>query len=67
MLRRDEDDVVSAFAGDGDIGHVQRLGVELAVDRIGKKFAESRGVDVCGSEDRFRSVCTGTRDVVVMS
>jgi len=67
VLRRDEDDVVSAFAGDGDIGHIQRLGVELAVDGIRKKFAESRGIDVCGSEDRFGSVCTGTRDVVVVS
>jgi len=62
----DEKDVVFAFAGNLEIGELQRLGVNVAVDFEGKEFAELCGIDVGRSEDFFVEVSAGA-SVVVLS
>lgn len=62
----DEDDVVSALAGDGETLNVKRLSVDAAVNGIGEEFAEICGGDVRRSEDGFVGVGAGTQIVVVL-
>ena len=66
MFGGDEDDVVGAFAGDGDTLHIKGLCIDAAVNRIGEELAEIRGGDVGGSEDGFVGVGTGAQVVVVL-
>jgi hypothetical protein len=48
----DIDDVVVP-AADGDVGHVEGLGVNLAVHRVGKEFPEIGAVDIGSREGGF--------------
>ena len=59
MLGRDEDHVVNALAGDFDTRHVERLCVDVAVDRQREELPELRGVDVPRGEDRFAKIRAG--------
>src|SRR5262249_16875203 len=59
VLRGREDDVVRALAGDGQVGHVQRLRVGVAVDRVVEQVAEVGRVDVGGGQDRLVRVRPG--------
>ena len=62
--RDDEDDVHGAFAGDGEIRDVKRLGVDLPADGVGKELSEGAGVDVGGGEDLFvRIEAVGARSL----
>jgi hypothetical protein len=65
ILSCDIDDVVGA-AANGHAGDVQRLGVDLPVDRVRKEFAESRGVDVGGSQQRLARILSRALIVVVV-
>ena len=66
VLGRDKQDVVSSFAGDGKIGQVERLGVNVPVDGLRKEFTETVYVDVRQREDRFVGVLPGPRVVVMV-
>jgi len=62
----DIDHIVGAPA-DGNVGHVQGLGVNLPVHRVGEKFPEIGTVDVCGREDGFALVPAVASLVVMVS
>ena len=44
---------VMGSAADSNIRHVKGLGINLAVNRVGKKLAEGGAVDIGGGEGRF--------------
>ncbi len=61
-----EDDVVRAAAGDGDVLHIERLGVNLAVYGLRKKAAEIGGSDGGRRELRFVGIRARARVVVML-
>lgn len=52
MLGHDKNHVVGA-AADGEIGHIEGLGIDLPVHGVGEELAEGRAVDVGGCQDGF--------------
>src|SRR5581483_211942 len=66
MLRRDEEDGVRALFRNRDISQNKRLRVDIAVDIMGKKFAELPDIHGRGSEDAFVRVESGALVVVVV-
>jgi len=52
----DEEDVVTAFAGDFYAGEEERLGVDVSVDFEGEELAEALGVDIARGEDGFDAI-----------
>src|SRR5262249_1165011 len=60
VLRGREHDVVCA-ARDGQVGHVKRLGVGVAVDRVVEQPAEVGRVDAGGGQERLLRVAPGKR------
>ena len=67
VLGGDEDDVVNSLARDRHASHVEGLGVDRAVDRVGELHAEVRRVDVRRVQDRLIEVLAGPRVIVVIS
>src|SRR5262249_20344220 len=65
VLRGGEDDVARAAAGDGQVGLVERLGVDVAVHGVAVQLAEVAGVDVGGGEHLLARVMAGEEIVVV--
>src|SRR5262249_9063559 len=65
VLGGGEDDVERALAGDGEVGLVERLGVDVAVRRITEQLAEVGRVDVGGRQHRLLRVGPGDQPVVV--
>ena len=66
VLGRDIQDVVDALAGDRHAGHVERLGVDLAVDAVDAEQAERARLDVRRRQDRLARVQAVARGVVVI-
>src|SRR5262249_46543313 len=64
VLGGGEDDVVRA-AADRQVGHVQGLGVGVAVDGVVEEVAEVGRVDVGGRQDRLLRVGPGQQAVVM--
>ena len=62
-----EHNVVNSLAGDRDGGEVERLGVELSIDRPGEELAELNRVDVRGSEKGFRKILACPGEIVAIS
>ena len=57
---------VRALPRDRDPGHVQGLGVDLAVDGVEAQLAEGRHVHVARRQDRLAEVLSGARRVVLV-
>jgi hypothetical protein len=53
-------------ATDGDVGHVEGLGIDLPVHRVGKKFPKISAVDVGGRKNGFVLVPTVAGLVVMV-
>lgn len=66
-LRRHKDNVVGAFAGNRQLGHIKRLRVYLTVYRVFEEFAEPIVVDVRGCNDYFVNILTSPAVVIVVS
>ena len=66
MLRRDEHHIAEALPRNRDVREIQRLGVDVSIDRIGKEPLERAGGDVARGESRFAQILTGARPVVVI-
>ena len=66
VFGRDVYDVVRPLVRDRDIRHVQRLRVGGAIDRVGEKQAELRGVNRRWSQDTFRQVLSGAEIIVAV-
>ena len=65
MLGGDDEEIVSD-AGDGDVGKVERLGVDQSIGGNGEEFAEGGGVDVGEGERGLKVVEAGAGVVVVV-
>src|SRR5438105_9523290 len=66
MSGGDEYYVVDAFVADRHIRHVQRLRINLSINRVGEKFAERISIDVRKREDYFVQILATARVVVVV-
>src|SRR3954462_11141821 len=64
VLSGHEDDVMCS-AGNRQVRHIQRLGVDLARNSIGKQLAESGAIYIGRREDRFVRVEALAREIVV--
>ena len=64
MLGRHVKNVVRS-AVNGDIREIQRLGVDIAVHRLGEQLAELIAVHVRRSEDSLVCVLAGSGNIVV--
>ena len=51
MLGRHIHNVMSAKAGNRDVGHVKRLRVNVTIDGVRKKFAEAGSADIVGRQN----------------
>ncbi len=67
VLRRHNHDIMNSIARHGDLRHVKRLRIDVAVHRKGVQLAEMRGVHVAGSENGFDDVLPGAGVVIVIS
>ena len=67
MFGGDEDHVVRAFVGDRHVRHIERLGIDLSINRVKEQSAEAVAVDVGRSERGFVKVLTSARVVIVVS
>src|SRR5581483_8598092 len=65
--RGDDQQVMGAFSRACDVGHDERLRVNLIIDRPGVKEAEGIRVDVGNVENRFGKIGAGARKVIVLS
>ncbi len=66
VVGRDVDDVADADAGYGHAGHVQRLSVDLVVDRALKELAELTDVDGGRGQDGLIEIGAGAPVIVVL-
>lgn len=66
MFRRHENNVVGSLVGDGDVREIERLGIDLAISRIRKEFAEGVTVHIGMGEDGFVKIPARARVVVVV-
>jgi hypothetical protein len=66
VLRGDEYEVMDALARNIDASHVQRLGIDLPVHRVGVQLAERGRGDVGRREGGLGQVLTRPRHVVVI-
>ena len=67
MLCRHDHDIMNSISRDRDLRQVQRLRVNISVNRKRIEPAETRRVHVVGREDRFDRVLTSAGIVVMIS
>ena len=60
VFRCDIEDIAEALAGDGDLGNIEGLRVDVAIDLEGEDFAKLGGIHVGRSESGFVEVCRST-------
>jgi hypothetical protein len=67
VFRGDENDVVDAARGHGEVLHVKRLRLNLAIHGITEHFAERTGVYVRRGQDGFLQILTSMLVVILTS
>ena len=67
VFRGDENDVMHAALRHGEILHVERLSIDLAVHRIAEDFAKGPRIHVRRGQDCLLQVLTGVLVVVMTS
>jgi hypothetical protein len=60
------ENIVRALSGNGDVGHIQGLPVDLIVNRVREQFAEGFGSDICGRKGGFVEILPGTAEIVML-
>ena len=58
--------IVDAFLRDVDVGNIERLSCNQAIDRLREEGSELRGVYVGWRQESFVGIQAGTRIVIVL-